>query len=691
MTRIGLVGAGAISRAHADALASLGRTVTAVIDPDFAAAERLGREIGAPVFASVEAARAAASFDRAHVLVPPDLHAAVAEPLLRAGVPVLVEKPLAAGPAECGALLAAVEAAPLGVNQNFVHHPAFARLRQAAEGGRFGVARSLACTYHVPLRQLAARQFGHWMFRAPGNILLEQLVHPLSQVVTLAGPVGAMKLVPGKAIEIAPGLPFVASLDALLEGRLPVHLRFAVGESFPFWQVALAGSDGVGIADILNDRFVSYGRTRYMEQVDLALSGAATGWGIAKEAVAGLVRYGRSMTRTGRRSDGFFLSMKGSLGAFHDAVDAGRPPELDGRFGADLVRVCAEMAAIFPQARPRAPVVREQGAPDVVVLGGTGFIGAETVRQLVAAGRRVRVMARGLRNLPAVFDHPAVTLEAGGIGDRDTVARVIGGCPVVVNLAHGGGGADFVSIRKAMLGGAEIVAEVAGETGVGRLIHIGSIASLYLGPEAGTITGATPPDPQAEDRAYYARIKAMCDTMLIGRYRRERLPVAVLRPGLVVGEGTSPFHSGVGLYNSEQHCIGWNDGRNPLPFVLVEDVAAAIVLACFAPGIEGKSYNLVGGVRPTAREYTADLAAVLGRPLRYHPHSPRRLWLADMGKWLVKRAAGREAPKPSLRDFVSRGLAAPFDCSDAEHDLGWRPNADPTVFRARALEVHAAG
>ncbi len=51
----------------------------------------------------------------------------------------------------------------------------------------------------------------------------------------------------------------------------------------------------------------------------------------------------------------------------------------------------------------------------------------------------------------------------------------------------------------------------------------------------------------------------------------------------MIGEGTSPFHSGIGYYNHETHCLGWNRGLNPLPLVLVDDVADAILLALDAP------------------------------------------------------------------------------------------------------------
>jgi nucleoside-diphosphate-sugar epimerase len=44
---------------------------------------------------------------------------------------------------------------------------------------------------------------------------------------------------------------------------------------------------------------------------------------------------------------------------------------------------------------------------------------------------------------------------------------------------------------------------------------------------------------------------------------------------------------------------------------------------------------------------------------------------------------------PSRRDFLSRGMAATFDCADAKRDLGWQPEADADRFFARAVRVYA--
>ena len=694
MRRVGIIGAGVIAAVHAEALARVpGVRLTAVVEPNEDAARRFASRWNVGhVFGSVAEALDSDIMDAAHVLVPPPIHAEATRPLLAAGKAVLVEKPIAVTVAECAMLQDAQRAggAVLGVNQNFVFHPAFLRLRDMLKAGRYGRPRSVACTYSMPLRQLAARQFGHWMFHAPGNILLEQAVHPLSQIMALAGEVRELRAIAEPGREISPGTRLYAGVNATLDCEvLPAQLSFAVGRSFPVWQVSVVCDDGVLVADILANRVYGQGRTRWVEPIDNLVSSAGSAAAMVGASASNLIGFGLSTLRLTGRRDPFFLSMRNSIAAFHAALGGGPAYPNDIRFGTALVEVCERIAtAAFDAGKPAAPRGRARPVDqpvDVAILGGTGFIGTEVVRHFLREGRRVSVMARNTTNLPGLFDGPGVSVHRGDIRDPQAVQAAIGRAPVVVNLAHGGAGGSFAAIRAAMVGGAETVAQACMAASVRRMIHVGSIASLYCGPDAGTITGATGPDPEDERRADYARAKILCDRLLLDLHAEAGLPVVILRPGLVVGPGASPFHGGLGFYNNEQHCIGWNAGRNPLPFVLAQDVAAAVVSASGAQGVDGRCYNLVGDVRPSARDFIAQLALATGRPLRFHPKAPLALWLEEYAKWLVKRLGGRTGPSPSRRDLLSRGLSATFDCGDAKRDLAWRPVADPAEFMRLAV------
>lgn len=696
--RVAIVGAGYISDSHLEALKAVPQAkVVAIVDSNRGRAEKLARNwsIGR-VLESTEQLLAEKIADVAHVLVPPDLHRAVAEPLLRAGLHVLLEKPLGVSTAECAALNEAANAgkAMLGVNQNFVHLPALRRAKAALAARRIGPLRHVMCWYNMPIRQIAARQFGHWMFRLPQNILLEQAVHPLSQVVDLIGTPTRVDTTIGPALSIGVDSNFYPNWTVTLAGaQAGAQVFFGFGREFPAWGLLLIGDDGAIEIDALGDRMTVQEKSKWPDFYDTFLNGWRPGGQMRRQSLTGLGNYVLSMLKLRPRSDTFIQTMRGSMRSYYDGLDGGRLT-LDGAFGAGLVALCETMAApvlIPPTPRAAPAPVPEGEAEDVTLLGGTGFIGQHTVTALLAAGRKVRVMARNTTPVSAVLADPRVTLIAGDTGRREDVARAIGNSKYVIDLAHGGGGQTYADIERALVGGMRIVAETCVAKGVKRLVYASTIAALYLGQPGERIGGETGTDPQSETRADYARAKAVAEAEL-KRMKRDGGPsVVIVRPGVVVGEGGAPFHSGLGLFNRDAHCLGWNRGDNPLPFVLVEDCASALVAALTAEVPDGKAYNLVGDVRLTARDYVRELADALGRPIRFHPQAPQYIQAVELAKWLVKRAIGRNVPMPSYRDVLSRGMTATFDCSDAKRDLGWQPVADRGRFVERAIKVAAGG
>jgi predicted dehydrogenase len=93
--RVGLIGVGGIGRAHAQAAVGLtAGHLAGVADIDPAAAAAVGAEHDAPVLPAAALADRD-RFDLVVVASPPSTHPEVVEPLLRAGVPVMCEKPIA--------------------------------------------------------------------------------------------------------------------------------------------------------------------------------------------------------------------------------------------------------------------------------------------------------------------------------------------------------------------------------------------------------------------------------------------------------------------------------------------------------------------------------------------------------------------------------------------------------------------
>ncbi len=689
---VAIIGAGSIARAHVNALARRSDVrIAAIVDPSAQAANALASSLGVDlVCPSIDALLSEGKPDAAHVLTPPFAHADAATPLLEAGVSVLVEKPMAASISECEAMMAAAKrsGAAFMVNHNFVHHPAVARAQKIISAGALGTARKVSMRYAAPLRQLAARQFGHWMFNSPTNLLLEQAVHPLSVIDALLGGIKSVSAAPGPVRAPADGIELVTDWMLTLECTGgAAQLEITLGASFPSWTFSVLCDDGVVDADIFESRVTRRRAHNAIAPLDFAMRNISGGFASLKDGFAGVAGFAGELSRLGPPSDGFSSSMIGGVNAFHDLLK--RDEHTVDQRGGRLVEICEEAATVVSLRAPKAVRLPAPDARyDVAVFGGTGFIGRHLVRRLIADNKSVAVIARNTANLSDEFHNDRIGVYAGSISDEALVADICKRASAVVNLAHGGGGATRDAIISNMTSGAELIARASSAADAERLIHVSSSAALYLGGEDQLITNETPPDPQDEQRADYACAKVKTEATVKAA---ATIPLAIMRPAIVVGEGGSPFHSALGAYENETHCQSWNDGRNALPFVLAEDVADAIVLALGAPvgDIAGKAFNLVGDVRWSARRYTQKLARATGRPLRFHPTSVYRLYAGEYLKWIVKQIAGRKGvPAPSFRDLKSRGMIAQFDTSAEKRILGWRPCADENQFRQCAIEVH---
>jgi nucleoside-diphosphate-sugar epimerase len=533
------------------------------------------------------------------------------------------------------------------------------------------------------------------MFQLPQNIVLEQAVHPLSQIYDLAGRMLSVETLTSAPQELAPGKLFYDTWQvSLICEQATAQLFVSLGQSFPAAGLIAICDDGLIHADFVHQRVLAQSATRWPEFYHGFYNGLSLAKAASQQSLRTAGRYILSTLRLLPRSDPFFLGIKRSIAAFYRAVDRNEPL-VDGAVGAAVVSMCERVSqgvavGAAPAATDTVVKLRAHPSPyDALVIGGTGFIGSHLIEKMLSANLRVRVLARNTHLLPALFHDPRVETISGDIANAPIVRQAIGDIPVVIHLAHGGLGDSWEEIERSMIAGTRNIAEACLEQGAKRLIYTGTIASLYLGDASALVTGSAGTDPQIEKRGLYARGKAACEELLNQMRRERHLPVCILRPGVVLGKGGSPFHSGFGQFNREAHCLGWNRGDHPLPLVLAEDVAEAILLAMRAEGIEGKSYNVVGDLRLSAREYFSELSRALGRPLRYHPQSPLKLQLLEIGKWVIKIASGRKgAPFPSYRDLKSRGLVSQFDCSDIKRDLHWTPTQDRAEFIRRGLAVH---
>ena len=152
-----------------------------------------------------------------------------------------------------------------------------------------------------------------------------------------------------------------------------------------------------------------------------------------------------------------------------------------------------------------------------LVTGPTGYIGGRLVPELLAAGFRVRVMARQPRNLADREWHDQVDIVKGDAADADSVTRALSEVDIAYYLIHSlGTGAEFQSLDRL---NAQNFAAAARACGVGRIVYLGG---LY--PAEGKLS------PHLESRREVGEI------LLVSG-----VPTTVLRAAAIIGSGSASF------------------------------------------------------------------------------------------------------------------------------------------------------
>lgn len=145
--RIGLVGAGMISRHHLLGWQRCQRArVVAVVDPNLAAARDRAREFGVgAVYPDVQAMLDAVELDAVDVAAPMEHHAAICRSAAARGVHVICQKPLCPTLEEARALVEEIgDRVRFMVHENWRFRPPYRRVKEWLDAGRIGAPRAFS-------------------------------------------------------------------------------------------------------------------------------------------------------------------------------------------------------------------------------------------------------------------------------------------------------------------------------------------------------------------------------------------------------------------------------------------------------------------------------------------------------------------------------------------------------------------
>ncbi|MDR5822916.1 Gfo/Idh/MocA family oxidoreductase [Caballeronia sp. LZ043] len=193
-------------------------TLAAIVDPA-PAAEAIAAQAQVPFYATLDQLLVEDRPDGIVLATPNQLHVEQARTCLAAGVPVLLEKPIAPTVAEAQALVDDVErsGARMLIGHHRAHSPIMARAKQVIEEGRLGplVAVMGSAVFFKPDEYYAGAP---WRREPGGGPILLNMIHEIHNLRMLCGDIVAVQAFASHATR-----------GFAVEDTVAINLRFASG------------------------------------------------------------------------------------------------------------------------------------------------------------------------------------------------------------------------------------------------------------------------------------------------------------------------------------------------------------------------------------------------------------------------------------------------------------------------------
>ena len=236
-------------------------------------------------------------------------------------------------------------------------------------------------------------------------------------------------------------------------------------------------------------------------------------------------------------------------------------------------------------------------ARNILILGGSGFIGSALVRKLCGQGLKVVVPTRHRERSKHLIVLPTVDVVEADIDDAATLSALVSRADAVINLVgilHGDTGspygARFKAVHVDLPGRVGAACHAAGET---RLLHMSALGAAADAP------------------SMYLRSKAAGEAAV--RAAAPRAALTVFRPSVVFGRDDAFINLFARLQRILPLVAVGRPGARLAP-VHVEDVAQAIVNAIDNPSTFGRTYDLAGSQVMTLKEIIQFAGRVSGHP-----------------------------------------------------------------------------
>ncbi len=339
---------------------------------------------------------------------------------------------------------------------------------------------------------------------------------------------------------------------------------------------------------------------------------------------------------------------------------------------------------LFGMAETTASTVGNSTSPDlgcVLVTGGSGFVGANLVSELLDRGMYVRSFDRVASPLPS---HPRLDTVDGDITDVDAVTAAAEGIDTVFHTAAiidlmGGASATEDYRRRSFavnVTGTENLVHAAQKSGAKRFVYTASNSVVMAG---GKISGGDETLPYAKRfHDLYTETKVTAEKFVLAQNGTRGMLTCSIRPSGIWGRGDQTMFRKVFesvLAGHVKVLIGSKHAK--LDNSYVHNLVHGFILAAqhLVPGgtASGQAYFINDGEPINMFEFSRPVVEACGQPWPTVRVPGRLVWLAMTAWQFLHFTLG--APKPLLEPLGVQRLYLDnyFSIDKARRDLGYRP------------------
>src|SRR2546423_6591874 len=212
-------------------------------------------------------------------------------------------------------------------------------------------------------------------------------------------------------------------------------------------------------------------------------------------------------------------------------------------------------AQIVPkQSTKKHAAIVKKGPPTTLITGGTGFLGAHLVRQLVESGEKnIRVMAT---SIPEWLVGLGVDTLEGSITNADDTARAVEGVTEIYHLAGkvSRDKDDAREMYKLHVEGTRLLCDAAMKVGVKTIVLASSSGTIAVTEKGDIVPDETYPPPlDIIARWPYYASKAYQEMAALARFNGTGLPLHLLNPSLLPRPGDHCLSSTNGVLGFSAH------------------------------------------------------------------------------------------------------------------------------------------